>query len=81
MSRNALPSGDWRLDPFSKIQRFVPAPINEISTRGRKLKPCGTVAAYRRHLYRGEDACDECLEACRLDRASYRRDLAKRRNQ
>lgn len=29
----------------------------------RGLKPCGTMAAYRRHLRRGEDPCDECREA------------------
>ncbi|MCP2339217.1 hypothetical protein [Actinomadura rupiterrae] len=27
------------------------------------LKPCGTVAAYSRHLYHGEDPCRECLAA------------------
>jgi hypothetical protein len=29
----------------------------------RKLKPCGTRAAYRRHLRRGEDACEACKTA------------------
>lgn len=27
--------------------------------------PCGTKAAYNRHLYRGEKPCDACAEACR----------------
>lgn len=26
------------------------------------LKPCGTLAAYRRHLRHGEQPCDECRE-------------------
>ena len=30
-----------------------------------KLKPCGTVAAYRRHLRNGETPCDECKRAVR----------------
>ena len=36
------------------------------------LKPCGTVAAYRRHLRRREVPCDACLAACRLDQAARR---------
>lgn len=30
------------------------------------LKPCGTPAAYRRHLRNGEDPCDACRAAVRL---------------
>lgn len=29
----------------------------------RELKPCGTSAAYRRHLRKGEEACAECKAA------------------
>ncbi|WP_395109829.1 hypothetical protein [Actinomadura sp. SCN-SB] len=29
----------------------------------RDLKPCGTTAAYQRHLRRGETPCDACREA------------------
>lgn len=29
----------------------------------RQLQPCGTPAAYLRHLRKGETACDECREA------------------
>lgn len=29
----------------------------------RELQPCGTPAAYRRHIYYKEIACDECLKA------------------
>lgn len=29
----------------------------------RELKPCGTPAAYRRHLRHGEAACQACLDA------------------
>jgi len=29
----------------------------------RELKPCGTQAGYRRHIRRGEEACDACLAA------------------
>ena len=35
------------------------------------VKPCGTRAAYRRHLRRGEKACTSCLQAeRRLRRAA-----------
>jgi hypothetical protein len=29
----------------------------------RELKPCGTLSAYKRHLYRGEKPCDACKAA------------------
>jgi hypothetical protein len=29
----------------------------------RQLKPCGTPAAYRRHLRHGQEPCDDCREA------------------
>ncbi|WP_156316592.1 hypothetical protein [Leucobacter japonicus] len=32
------------------------------------LKPCGTLAAYRRHLRNGESACAECLAAVAADK-------------
>lgn len=38
----------------------------------RPLKPCGTLAAYRRHLRHGEAACEECLAAVAADKASKR---------
>ena len=37
---------------------------------GMILKPCGTVAAYKRHRRRGEMACPACAEASRLDTAA-----------
>jgi hypothetical protein len=30
---------------------------------GERLKPCGTNAAYQRHLYYGQDPCDACMQA------------------
>ena len=38
----------------------------------RPLKPCGTLAAYRRHLRHGESACDACLAAVAAEKASKR---------
>ncbi|WP_461638704.1 hypothetical protein [Leucobacter sp. BZR 635] len=32
------------------------------------LKPCGTLAAYRRHLRKGEAACAECLAEVAADK-------------
>ena len=39
-----------------------------------ELKPCGTTAAYQRHLRRGEEPCRECREAAR------RADRGRKRN-
>ncbi len=38
--------------------------------RRRPLKPCGTMAAYKRHRKADEAPCPACAEACRVD---YRR--------
>lgn len=37
----------------------------------RKHKPCGTPAAYQRHIQNGETACQPCCDA----EAKYRKDL------
>jgi len=45
----------------------------------RELQPCGTPAAYQRHVRRGEQPCDACREANRTywrqwaDRTGYGR--------
>ena len=36
----------------------------------RALKPCGTYAAYRRHLRNKETPCDECRQAAREQKNS-----------
>lgn len=36
------------------------------------MKPCGTRAAYMRHLRRSEDPCDLCIEAVAEDARKYR---------
>lgn len=41
--------------------------------------PCGTVAAYRRHLRLGEIACDPCVAANTQDMRERRREAARRR--
>lgn len=38
--------------------------------RSRQLRPCGTRAAYQRHLYRGEQPCELCQAANRVDQSS-----------
>jgi hypothetical protein len=37
-------------------------------------KPCGTLAAYRRHLWRGEEPCQPCKDA---NAAEWRRRYGK----
>lgn len=36
----------------------------------RVLKPCGTSAAYRRHLRKGEEACADCKDAVAWEKQS-----------
>lgn len=43
--------------------------------RPRKLKPCGTAAAYQRHLYHGEPPC----QACRKAASAYHREWSRER--
>ena len=38
----------------------------------RDLQPCGTVAAYKRHLRHGEEPCGVCLEAKRTHQSRRR---------
>lgn len=38
----------------------------------RELKPCGTPAAYNRHLAHGEEACEDCKRAMAEYRAAKR---------
>jgi hypothetical protein len=45
----------------------------EVAAMARKLAPCGTEAAYKRHLRKGEAPCDECTVAHRLYRRDQRR--------
>lgn len=42
-----------------------------------RLQPCGTPAAYQRHIDHNEKPCDPCVEAMRADWAERKR--AKRR--
>ncbi|UJQ87140.1 hypothetical protein SEA_BAILEYBLU_1 [Arthrobacter phage BaileyBlu] len=42
-----------------------------------KLRPCGTYAAYRRHLRRGEEPCEPCKQAAR-DQTNERNGLRPR---
>lgn len=42
-------------------------------TAPKTLKPCGTLAAYQRHLRRGEAPCADCRRA---NRDYHRRDRA-----
>lgn len=39
---------------------------SRVDVGGRKLRPCGTYAAFQRHLKRDEEPCAACTEAARL---------------
>jgi hypothetical protein len=47
--------------------------MRERNPRVRKVQPCGTDAAYRRHKKAGEPACAPCVEAHRAAEATRRR--------
>lgn len=48
--------------------------------RRMPTRPCGTSAAYRRHLRHGEKACDACVAASRADsKVSNDKRAAKKR--
>ena len=38
----------------------------------RELKPCGTTAAYRRHLRKGQEPCKRCRQAARDEKRAQR---------
>jgi hypothetical protein len=50
-------------------------PAREVLSRTRvaTLQPCGTPAAYARHIKRGEEPCDPCREANNAYARHYRR--------
>lgn len=58
------------LEPWAAALN-VTVPADLVDTR-RALQPCGTTAAYRRHIYHGEPACGPCREAQRVSIAQYR---------
>ena len=41
-----------------------PKPAKRVPQRARKtVQHCGTKAAHKRHIYKGEEPCDPCREA------------------
>lgn len=42
------------------------------------LSPCGTVAAYQRHIYHKTPVCEPCKEAAREYRRNWQRDYRKK---
>lgn len=72
-----LDGGAWRLDPFTRVVRWVPEPAAPAPQK-RVLKPCGTPAAYRRHMFRRETPCPECVAAAREDKRRSRIRAAQR---
>lgn len=39
------------------------AAVNRLAGGSKRLRPCGTAAAYRRHVRRGEEPCAACRAA------------------
>lgn len=52
---------------------FAPDPA-PVQITARILQPCGTEAAYARHIRHRQTACDDCREAHRVAMSQYKRD-------
>ena len=75
----ATPVGGHPLDPPPGDPRDSALSLSTGSDLSG-LSPCGTWAAYKRHLKRGEDVCEACAEACRRQaRERYRADPEPKR--
>ena len=84
MIPDELPPGNWRLDPFARVQRFVPVnpddtmpdafdePFKPVDN-GKPLPPIkhGTPGGLRQHSKRNERACRVCATA-EMDRRKAR---------
>jgi hypothetical protein len=55
----------WRLDTPQ---------VRPVAAVGPELRPCGTPAAYQRHVDHGEKPCGPCVEAMRLVWAERKRE-------
>lgn len=83
-NEHALPPGRWVKRGL--VMRFEPLPAApDVTTLPKVIappQPCGTLAAYRRHLKAGEPVCDDCQTASRDDarerRRKHRRESAQR---
>lgn len=73
-----LPEGDWRLDPFNRVMRFVPAngTIDRTDPPPKKAEAdCGTISGPAKHRRRSEPVCGPCRDA----HAAHARDRYKKR--
>jgi hypothetical protein len=53
--------------------RNLIAGTHGLGNRRTDVKPCGTTAAYRRHVRHGEAPCESCLQAERRKYEDYRK--------
>lgn len=57
-------------------------PCRSLPAEDPALKPCGTYAAYKRHIAHDEDPCDPCNDAYTVYQAeAYARRKARRHKQ
>jgi hypothetical protein len=70
-----LPPGNWRLDPFTRVVRYVLDPEAPMvpNEKGNWVQPCGTIAAHKRHRQHGEPVCEPCRIAVRDYKRAQRR--------
>lgn len=52
-------------NPIERIVKAHGTPRSGKGRGSRVVQPCGTRAAYQRHLYAGEVACEACKQANR----------------
>lgn len=64
IAAHALPPGEWRLDPTTRVVRYVPDMAPEPDRPPpREAAVCGTTSGYNAHHRAGEPACDDCRKA------------------
>lgn len=86
MSVSWDPVNGWRFD-FGDVFAGIPMADDDPVVNGRlwperKLVPCGTATAFKRHKSRGEDPCRPCTVAMHIyDRERKRRKREREREQ
>lgn len=53
--------------PWAHLTAWARLPRGGRTLGPNELAPCGTRAAYRRHLAHGEDPCDDCKDGNRVE--------------
>lgn len=80
LAHGQIPEGDERAFVAATGRRFEPpaAPAPKPKRSAPQLQPCGTDAAYQRHMAHGEPVDEACRRAANLARAESKRRVEAR---